>query len=61
MSSNRKGKGKGLTNAMANPENRFKVGQSKIGRKKMSCPNKPSFMVLPNSQRWFALIAEGYK
>lgn len=32
VSKNRKGKGIGLNNAMANPENRLKVSQSKLGR-----------------------------
>lgn len=61
MSSARMGKALGNKNAMANPENRAKVGASKIGRKRLSHPTWPFKMVHPNTPQWNELILIGYK
>ena len=39
MKANRKGKGTGKNNAMANPEHRAKVSASKVGRKRVYQPD----------------------
>ena len=46
-------------NAMKNPENRKKVGQSKVGRKGLFKDGKRK-MIFPGSDMWFKLISEGY-
>lgn len=61
ISKSRKGKGMGERNAMSDPENRKKVGLSKIGRKKLIHDSLPNRMVHPSSQEWDKLLNEGYK
>jgi len=47
LSKNRKGKGTGKNNAMANPENRKKVSDSKRGKKRFYLPDGSYKMVYP--------------
>lgn len=61
MSNNRKGKGLGVLNAMSNPENRAKVGASKIGLKKLKHPTLPAKLAKPGTPKWDELITQGYK
>lgn len=46
----RRGKGKGVQNAMSSPENRKKVSSSKIGRKKMISPDGKIYMIPKDQQ-----------
>ena len=49
----------GEKNAMADPINRLKVSKSKIGTKSL-CKDGVRKMAKPNSDKWNALIKEGY-
>ena len=61
MSEARKGKGTGLNNAMANPSNRKKVSESKIGLKRLIHPEIKGYkLAKPSSDKWNELISLGY-
>lgn len=61
ISKSRKDKGMGKNNDMANPENRKKVGLSKIGRKKLTHESLPNRMIHASSVEWYKLIDQWYK
>lgn len=62
MSEARKGKGVGNNNAMANPLNRQKVSESKIGLKRLIHPNITGYkLAKPSTKKWENLISLGYK
>jgi hypothetical protein len=61
ISEGKKGKKTGADNVMANPESRHKVGQSKIGLKRLNSPDGNTFkMARENTEKWNRLIEMGY-
>jgi hypothetical protein len=61
ISEGKKGKKTGADNIMADPEKRAKVGQSKIGLKRLNSPNDNTFkMARQNTEKWNKLIEMGY-
>lgn len=62
MGQARKGKGVGNNNAMADPLNRKKVSDSKIGLKKLFYVNEKGYkLAKPLTEKWNNLISLGYK
>lgn len=61
ISEGKKGKKTGADNIMADPEKRAKVGQSKIGLKRLNSPDGNAFkMARQNTEKWNQLIEMGY-
>jgi len=61
ISEGKKGKKTGADNIMADPAKRAKVGQSKIGLKRLNSPDGDSFkMARQNTEKWNQLIEMGY-
>jgi hypothetical protein len=61
ISEGKKGKKTGADNIMADPEKRAKVGQSKIGLKRLNSPDGNAFkMARKNTEKWNQLIEMGY-
>jgi hypothetical protein len=58
---NRKGKGVGPSNAMADPTNVEKIRQAKLGRKWIYSPDRSEFkQIHPNSPLWKELVSSGW-
>jgi len=61
ISEGKKGKKTGADNIMADPAKRAKVGQSKIGLRRLNSPDGDSFkMARQNTEKWNQLIEMGY-